>query len=123
MILLGTFRTNHRWAAVATLGVIFGAVYMLMMLRKVLFGPIESGENRVLKDMDYRDWAAIIPLCLFIIVLGVYPKILLGKFDTMLANYWNTPTQSAAMRTRAPLSLPVPRAIPVAAATNKGTSL
>ena len=125
LILLGTFRANHLWAVIASLGVIFGAVYMLIMLRKVLFGTIESGENRVLKDMDYREWAALLPLCLFIIVLGVYPKALLSKFDTTLASYWYIPPHTIAQRAQAPAALhgSVPGPASVAASASEGKSL
>jgi NADH-quinone oxidoreductase subunit M len=102
LILLGTFRSNSRWALVATLGVIFGATYMLLMLRKVLFGTTESAENRSLKDMDMVDWAAIVPLCALIILLGVYPKFLLDKFDVSLQNYWPSIRKIAESRNATP---------------------
>ena len=40
LILLGTFQSSPWLAAIAVTGVIFGAVYLLMATRKVLFGPL-----------------------------------------------------------------------------------
>jgi NADH-quinone oxidoreductase subunit M len=90
LILLGTFKANNLWGVIAVLGVIFGAVYMLTMLRKVLFGGNVSAESRMLKDLSPRDWASLVPLTVFIIVLGVQPNIILGKIHRTLEEYWST---------------------------------
>jgi len=89
LILLGTFKANPLWGGIAVLGVIFGAVYMLFMLRKVLFGGNLSAENRMLKDLGPRDWASLIPLCVMIVVLGVQPGLLLNKIEKSLDSYWS----------------------------------
>lgn len=88
LILLGTFRANPVWAGVACLGVIFGAAYLLLMLRHVLFGETTSAENRALRDMNVRDWCAMIPLAGFIVLLGIYPKPLMDKMAPTLDTYW-----------------------------------
>jgi len=89
LILLGTFKANPYWGGLATLGVIFAAIYTLIMLRKVLFGPITSEENKKLKDMNGIDWAAMVPLAIMIIWLGIYPQFFVGKFQHSLETYWS----------------------------------
>lgn len=88
LILLGTFETNKTWALIAVTGVVFGALYMLSMIRQVLFGPCTSSENKMLKDLNLREWFAIIPLCIFMILLGVAPKFFVDKFSSQLETYW-----------------------------------
>lgn len=88
LILLGTFQTNHWWAGCAVTGIVFGAVYPLRMLKGVLFGPVEHHKNRGLKDMEPRDFMAIVPLCIFIVWLGVSPNFLLSKVESSLENYF-----------------------------------
>ncbi len=97
LILFGTFKFNHVWGSVAVTGVIFGAVYMLLMLRKVLFGGNVSQENRSLSDLVARDWAALVPLTVCIVVLGVYPNFLLGKVHKSLEDYWPGITASQTL--------------------------
>ena len=59
LVLLGTFKLQLPYGRVigviATTGVILGAVYMLWMVQKVFFGPIDNAENRHLKDMTVRE--------------------------------------------------------------------
>jgi NADH-quinone oxidoreductase subunit M len=89
LILGGAFQKSRLWAAIAVLGVIFGALYTLSMLKQILFGQVTKTENRSLSDVTRREWAALVPLCLFIIWLGIYPKPFLQKIDTTLENYWS----------------------------------
>jgi NADH-quinone oxidoreductase subunit M len=88
LILSGAFQRNHLWATTAVLGVIFGALYMLSMVKQILFGGITKPENAKLWDMTRREWAALVPLCVFIVWLGVYPKPFLQKIDSSLDSYW-----------------------------------
>jgi NADH-quinone oxidoreductase subunit M len=106
LVLFGTFRMNMVWGGIATLSVVFGAAYMLMMIRKVLFGGGLSSDNRQLRDMSIRDWVAIVPLCIFIVVLGVYPKGLLDKMGDTLDNYWSAQVPKAAATLQLPKSSP-----------------
>ena len=93
LILFGSFQANPIVAAIAVLGVVFGAVYTLVMIRQVLFGPLSSAENRKLQDLKGREWLAIVPLCALIILMGVYPNVLLRKFQGTLENYWPSALQ------------------------------
>jgi len=90
MILVGTFQTRPAWAFIASLGVIFGAAYTLIMLKQVLFGPITKSENRKLIDLNFREWCALVPLVALMIGLGVYPRVFLKRFDQYLNSYWST---------------------------------
>ena len=46
LILLGAFRSNMLYGVLASTGVILGAVYMLLMFQRVMFGKIVREENR-----------------------------------------------------------------------------
>lgn len=88
LILLGAFKTNPIWAYVAVTAALFGALYLLVMLRQVLFGPVTSGENKALNDLSLRDWSSLIPITIFIVALGVRPNFLLRKIDPALDSFW-----------------------------------
>lgn len=71
------------FAALAALSVLLGAVYMLFLAQKVLFGPIQHRENEQLKDVSYRECAYLVPLVVLAIILGVYPQPVLNKISKM----------------------------------------
>jgi NADH-quinone oxidoreductase subunit M len=60
-------------AAIAATGVILGAVYLLYMFQKVMFGPITSDKNRDLQDLNWREIAVFTPVVVLIFVMGVFP--------------------------------------------------
>lgn len=87
LILLGTFLANKYWGALGALAVIFAAVYLLVFVRKILFGPTSS-ENAKLKDMDLTEWAAIVPLAVLMVFIGVAPNQMTKKIGPTLDSYW-----------------------------------
>ena len=82
LILLGAFRAKAWVAIVATTGVIWGAVYMLWMFQRVMFGPLDKEENKNLKDLNRREIAILVPIILAIFWIGIYSNNFLRKMDT-----------------------------------------
>jgi len=81
LILLGAFRA-HPWAgAVSTTGVVLGAVYMLTMYKHVVFGPLKNPENAKLIDLSGREVAAIAPIVLLILWMGIHPRPVLDRIE------------------------------------------
>jgi|SRR5579863_3147877 len=74
LILVGAFQYKKIYAAIALLGIILGAAYMLWLFQRVMFGPLDKPENRNLEDMNAREIAYMTPLILFMVWIGVYPK-------------------------------------------------
>ena len=79
--LLGFFAVSPILTAVAGLTIILGAVYMLVLYKRTFFGPITKPENLKLKDLNGREYAALIPLVMLVVYLGVYPKPILEPVD------------------------------------------
>lgn len=80
-LLMGSFRV-HRWAtAWAALGIILGAVYMLWMVQRVVFGELTQDENRSLPDLNPREWVVLVPIVLFVFWIGLAPKPFLQKME------------------------------------------
>ena len=61
-------------AALATTGVLLGAIYMLSMVRRVFFGPITNPHNEALTDLNAREVVTMLPLIVAIFWIGLYPK-------------------------------------------------
>jgi NADH-quinone oxidoreductase subunit M len=79
LILLGTFQSSPVAGITASLGVLLGAVYMLHLCRKVLFGPLDKKENQELKDLSPREFAYLTPLAILAVLMGIYPNLFLDK--------------------------------------------
>jgi len=86
MVLLGVFEANRVYAAFAATGVIFGAVYMLWMFQRVMFGEVTNEKNKTLLDMSVREFAYMTPLLVAIFVLGVYPNPVIKKMEATVKN-------------------------------------
>jgi NADH-quinone oxidoreductase subunit M len=81
LILLGSFRVAPLWTAVATSGVILGAIYMLWMFRRVIFGPLDNPENQKLQDLNGRELIILAPILILIVLMGVYPQPILSRLQ------------------------------------------
>jgi NADH-quinone oxidoreductase subunit M len=81
MILLGGWKANKILAAISALGVIFGAVYMLWMFQRVMFGKITNEANRSLKDLNIREGLILLPLIVLVFYMGFKPNVFLSKMD------------------------------------------
>jgi NADH-quinone oxidoreductase subunit M len=77
-ILLGAFGSKafgSPWfAALAAIGVILAAVYLLYMFQKLFLGPVDKEENRVLLDLNFREIVTMVPLLILIFWIGLYPS-------------------------------------------------
>jgi formate hydrogenlyase subunit 3/multisubunit Na+/H+ antiporter MnhD subunit len=68
-------------AALAATGVVLGAVYLLHLFQKTMFGPIVHEENKKLHDLNSREIWTFIPLLVLIFVMGIYPKPFLQRME------------------------------------------
>jgi len=85
MVIMGTFVSSSLGgnaklqAVLATTGVILAAVYMLSVVQKMFFGPLDNPQNRRLKDMNVREVVAVAPLVGLIFVIGLFPNLFLSR--------------------------------------------
>jgi len=62
------------YTAIAAIGVILAAVYILYMFQAMFLGPLTKKANEKLKDLTWRELAVIVPLLALIFWIGLYPK-------------------------------------------------
>jgi len=75
------------WPLLAGLGVLFGAAYILWMLRRVVFGQ-PSFAIADATDLDVLEVGVLVPLAFFTVAIGIYWDLLLrftDPFSTALA--------------------------------------
>jgi NADH-quinone oxidoreductase subunit M len=82
-ILLGTWAADPVWAAFAAIGVILAAVYILTMFQKMFMGETNHEANQHLIDLSRRELWVIVPLVVFIFIIGIFPQ---PFFNTMTAS-------------------------------------
>ena len=87
-ILAGMFRRDPTSAALAALGMVLGAYYLLLMLQRVLFGPLRepSGHHHNHQDshtnfrpLGWHEIAGLTPLMVLIVLIGLYPRPILDR--------------------------------------------
>jgi NADH-quinone oxidoreductase subunit M len=71
LILLGSWRFSAPLVAVASLGVILAAAYLLSMVQRVLYGEVTHEKNRALPDLSPRELAIVVPLLALALLMGV----------------------------------------------------
>jgi NADH-quinone oxidoreductase subunit M len=83
LVMMGTYDAQTRWlygptlAWLAALGVVLGAWYMLTLLRRVFFGPVKEPHTHngaKVRDLNGRELAALVPIAVCCVALGVFPK-------------------------------------------------
>jgi NADH-quinone oxidoreductase subunit M len=85
LILVGSFKSNilgSWWFTVfAATGVIFAAVYLLWMYKRVAFGKVTNPKMEELSDLNLREKLVLIPIFILIIWIGIYPSTFLNVSD------------------------------------------
>jgi NADH-quinone oxidoreductase subunit M len=127
LTILGAFTSHYLgigFASIAALGVILGAIYMLHMVARVIWGPLKvpgghgdshasheshgHDANRA-TDINGREMAILIPLAIAVIFVGVLPNTLMR------------PMLDPIQRLRQPITLTTPSQ--TAAATGSGPAV
>ncbi|MCH7725485.1 MAG: NADH-quinone oxidoreductase subunit M, partial [Planctomycetes bacterium] len=74
-------------AVLALSGVVLGAWYMLWLVQRVFFGPLrepKTEEDEPVRDLSRREVAALVPLAVLVLWIGLWPKFFLDRMDPAL---------------------------------------
>ena len=81
LVLVGTFE-RYVWAgAIATVGIVLAALYILLMYQRTMTGPTPDIVAEKVHDLRGREVLAIAPLLVVIVALGFYPKPVLDVIN------------------------------------------
>ena len=138
LTILGAFKSPHLgfgFGAFAALGVILGAVYMLHMTARVIWGPLKvpdvghdhdahtpaadapahgAAHAPASNDIGPREIAILTPLAILVVVLGVYAAGFLRPMRSPVQMIQNGQTQTTYTAAPAPPA-PAPQPAPLAA--------
>jgi NADH-quinone oxidoreductase subunit M len=77
LVLQGAAQVNFRWTAFAAIGVILSACYMLWLYQRVFYGETPEAVRSRVVDLSAREWAAVLPLVVMMVWMGVYSQTFL----------------------------------------------
>lgn len=83
-ILFGAFSTHFAWGAVATLGVVLAAVYMLRFFQRAMHYRGSAGDEeteRRSKELNSNELGLLLPAVLVLIALAIYPQFVVERIE------------------------------------------
>jgi len=112
LILIGSFKGIHAmhgggiadlgWTVIYTLGavagVVLGALYMISLYRRVVFGELDVKKNGDLKDLTLRESIIFAPLLIMVFFIGLYPQFILDDLEST-TDYYLSEIAEARMNT------------------------
>lgn len=91
LIIVGVFQVNTWVALLAATGLILGAMYMLWLYRKVVFGKLEKDDVKAMLDLNRREIAIFAPIVVLVLWMGIYPMSFLepmaASVENLITNY------------------------------------
>ena len=82
---MGAFQKSILVAILASLGVIFSAVYMLWLYKRVIFGKIKNNELKKIYDLNKTEVFIFSSLAFTVIFFGIYPEPLFKTIDISIS--------------------------------------
>ena len=78
MSIMGAYATFPVQGVLAALGIILSAMYLLYMLGRVIFGPIERPAYEEIGDAGPAEMVSVVPLAVLLVLLGIFPALLMS---------------------------------------------
>jgi NADH-quinone oxidoreductase subunit M len=69
----------------ATTSLILGAIYMLYLYRRVIFGTITRDDLRAMLDLSMREKLIFAPLIVLVFWMGIYPASFIDPLKPSVA--------------------------------------
>jgi NADH-quinone oxidoreductase subunit M len=77
LVIVGTLASYPAYAVIAAFAVIITVGYLLWMLRRVAFGPLNP-DRAEMPDLTVTEALSMSPLCFLILVVGLFPQTLIA---------------------------------------------
>jgi NADH-quinone oxidoreductase subunit M len=103
LILQGAAMAQFEWAVVAAVGVILSACYMLWFYQRTFFGKVDvENGSRGMRDLSTREWAAVLPLVVLMVWMGVAAQTFLPSIAASNANILKMTSEKLEQQVNAP---------------------
>jgi NADH-quinone oxidoreductase subunit M len=81
LVLSGSYPVAQGYTVVAVFGVVLGALYMLWLARRMIFGEVKSQSIKNLQDVSGREVVMFLPLIVLVFYIGLLPNQTLGVMN------------------------------------------
>ena len=102
LVMLGAFRANWQFAAVAVLGVVLSAGYFLWYFERAFFGPVTNKVVSKLQDLTPRELVVATSITGLIFWIGFYPATILhitrGSVEALAQRIQDAPVTTSARK-------------------------
>jgi len=78
--LIGAFERWGLYVLFASLGILVTATFTVRVIAAMFTGELDQ-RHQSLRDVDVREWTAVLPLAALTVVLGIFPGLALGLTD------------------------------------------
>jgi NADH-quinone oxidoreductase subunit M len=80
LVMIGAFQIGFWAALLSGVGMVLGAIYMLVLYRRVMFGAVSKMAS-ALRDLTMGELAVLVPLAAVTLWMGIYPSFFSHMFD------------------------------------------
>ncbi len=91
LVIMGAFQLSSWLGLLVASGMVLGAIYMLVLYRRVIFGQLTKDDLKGLLDISWREKAVFAPLLILAILFGVYPMpvldVMSASVENLIENY------------------------------------
>jgi len=85
-VLIGTFVQSKLAGFLAVVGAVLAAAYMLRLLKQIIWG---REDQKSIPDMNVREIIYLLPLVLFVLWVGIFPRIYVYTMEKTLMHLFN----------------------------------
>jgi NADH-quinone oxidoreductase subunit M len=83
LVFLGTWRVYPLLAALAVIGIVTTAIYVLRVIQKIFLGPLDARYSE-LPEARTTEWVAIVLLAGVLLLFGLWPRPMVSLIETAL---------------------------------------
>ena len=103
LVLRGSFEAFGNRTAVALVGLVLLAICLLGVFRRAMWGPGRAAASRRLPDLKPRELAALLPLLLLAVGIGVWPGPVVSRMEPSAAHVLVQAGPGEALSTPGPI--------------------
>jgi proton-translocating NADH-quinone oxidoreductase chain M len=74
LLLVGIYKANIIACIVGATGVVLGGMYSLWLYNRVVFGNLKIAYTVKFNDINFREFAVLLPLLFLVLFMGIYPS-------------------------------------------------
>ena len=91
LVIVGAFKYSSIVVVGAASGIVFSAVYMLYLYKRIIFGVIENEKLKEISDLNLREKSILVPLAIAVILIGILPNMFIDPIrfplELIISNY------------------------------------